>query len=136
MDRTTETATAPDSDAASGATSGRFSDEYERHALPGLHIDFDHGPDIELHGLALPNDTEDARLNVDSDHIAASVRQRMRYPVGWGTELAACLSSLIYFLGIVGLLKAFDEKAQPAWPYGITLNCALAILSTADRDLW
>lgn len=48
----------------------------------------------------------------------------------WRWESAACISSLVAFAATVGLLKAFDGKSQPDWPYGIMLNSAISILTT------
>jgi hypothetical protein len=53
----------------------------------------------------------------------------------WGWEIAACLCSLTGFCGMVGLIVAFDGKSQPAWPYGVTLNSAVSLLSTVTKSL-
>lgn len=51
----------------------------------------------------------------------------------WWWEFGACIGSAASFLAIVGLLCAFDGKAQPDWPYGATLNSAVSWLSTITK---
>lgn len=99
------------------------------------HINIDPSQDIELRPLASPTNVESTRLSKDEVSASASKRQWMQHSRDWGWELTACLLSLAGFFGIVGLLKGFDGKAQPDWPYGITLNSALAMLSTATKGL-
>lgn len=52
----------------------------------------------------------------------------------WAWEVSACLASFGILLAIFGLLKAYDKKAQPQWPYGITLNSALSWLTTTLKS--
>lgn len=51
----------------------------------------------------------------------------------WWWEFGACVGSVASFLAMVGLLCAFDGKAQPDWPYGATLNSAVSWLSTITK---
>jgi hypothetical protein len=48
----------------------------------------------------------------------------------WGWETGSCVCSLAVFFGMIGLLRAFDGKTQPDWPYGITINSAISSLVT------
>jgi hypothetical protein len=58
---------------------------------------------------------------------------RWLYVRGW--ELSACCGSLIAFISMVALLKPFEGKAQPSWPYGITLNSAVSWLNTIMKGM-
>ncbi|KAJ8113758.1 hypothetical protein OPT61_g4181 [Boeremia exigua] len=119
------------------AGSGRHS--HPDLAPPDFHVDFNHGPDIELRPLTTPDTRADSVSLADTKPVVSNTiedrGQWRRFLEDWGWETAACLLSLGGFLGIVGLLKAFDGKAQPSWPYGITLNSAIAVLSTVTKGL-
>ena len=56
-------------------------------------------------------------------------RQFTDWTSGWGWEAAACVFSLASFAATIALLSAFNGKARPDWPYGITLNSAMSLLS-------
>jgi hypothetical protein len=115
------------------------SPDFDQQTLHGFHIDFDHGPDIELRPLQTPDTTTVSTATADKVSGALdAIEHRGRWGrrlEEWGWETAACLLSIVGFLGTTGLLKAFDGKAQPSWPYGITLNSAVAVLSTITKDL-
>lgn len=51
----------------------------------------------------------------------------------WSWEIGACLASCIGYFAIIGLLAAYDGKAQPDWPYGINLNSAVSFLATVTK---
>ncbi|KZM24552.1 hypothetical protein ST47_g4323 [Ascochyta rabiei] len=101
--------------------------------MPEALTRFDPGPDIELRPLTSPKDTAKSSLRAETQPTATLYKRWMHYLREWGWEMAACLCSLIGYCGIVGLLIAFDGKTQPAWRYGITLNSAVALLSTITK---
>jgi hypothetical protein len=106
---------------------------YTTSASSETHIEFDPGPNIELRPLTLLDDTTNLSLRAET-HSSATLRERWMHCLKeWGWEIAACLCSLIGFCGMVGLLVAFDGKSQPAWPYGVTLNSAVSLLSTVTK---
>jgi hypothetical protein len=63
-------------------------------------------------------------------HSSGSQHQAQTKLGNWAWEAGSCICSLAIFLGMVGLLRAFDGKAQPDWPYGITLNSAVSFMVT------
>jgi hypothetical protein len=117
----------------SGFAAGMAPSSYTTSALPEAHTQLDSGPDIELRPLTSPKDTTKSSLRAETQPTATLYKRWMHYLREWGWEMAACLCSLIGFCGMVGLLIAFDGKSQPAWPYGITLNSAVALLSTVTK---
>ena len=52
----------------------------------------------------------------------------------WGTswtwEILSCLTSIVFFIAIIVVLWKYDGKPMPDWPYGITLNALVSVLST------
>ncbi|PVH94802.1 hypothetical protein DM02DRAFT_479660, partial [Periconia macrospinosa] len=53
----------------------------------------------------------------------------------WKWEIFACTTSVMTFIITLLFLHTFDGKAQPEWPYGITLNSVISWLSTAIKAL-
>lgn len=51
----------------------------------------------------------------------------------WIWELLGCFGSLFSFFAIVGVLKYYDGRAQPGWPYNITINSVLSWLTTVMK---
>jgi hypothetical protein len=78
------------------------------------------------------------RLPISSEVISDSAKRPrncalwMRW---WGWEIGACISSFAALLAICALLKAFDGKAQPHWPYGITINSAVSWLTATMKGM-
>jgi hypothetical protein len=104
-------------------------------ALSETYIGFNADPSIELRPLTSLNDTTKSSLRAER-HSSASLHERWIHCwKEWGWEMAACLCSLIGFCGMTGLLVAFDGKSQPAWPYGVTLNSAVSLISTVTKSL-
>jgi hypothetical protein len=108
---------------------------YTMSAFPETHIEFDPGPNIELRPLTSLNDTTKLSLHAKK-HSSTTLHERWMHCLKeWGWEIAAYLCSLSGFCGMTGLLVAFDGKSQPAWPYGVTLNSAISLLSTVTKSL-
>lgn len=53
----------------------------------------------------------------------------------WQAELLCCLCACLLLLGLCLTLRQFDQKPQPSWPGGLTLNTVVAVLSTVSRFL-
>jgi hypothetical protein len=109
----------------------------KRPSIPEvLDITFDHNraldlelrPDFESNADTDCTDKSSQALSV-SGH-PSGWRHKARLKLGnWGWETGSCACSMAALFGLIGLLRAFDGKAQPDWPYGITLNSAMSFLS-------
>lgn len=51
----------------------------------------------------------------------------------WIWELSGCFGGLFSFFAIVGVLKHYDRRAQPEWPYNVTINSVVSWLATAMK---
>lgn len=47
----------------------------------------------------------------------------------WVVEIACCVGMLAASASIIGFLLAYDGKSLPDWPYGITVNTVLSLLT-------
>lgn len=52
---------------------------------------------------------------------------------GWNFEILNCLIAVGFLVAIIVVLYNFDGKPVPDWPYGITLNALVSVLSTAMK---
>ncbi|KAF7714310.1 Uncharacterized protein PECH_000438 [Penicillium ucsense] len=53
--------------------------------------------------------------------------------VVWILEILACLVSIALLAAIIGFLSHYDGQSLPEWPYAITLNALVSVLSTAMK---
>ncbi|CAG7921681.1 unnamed protein product [Penicillium olsonii] len=51
----------------------------------------------------------------------------------WTLEFISCLMSVIFLAAIIVVLRMYDGKPMPDWPYGITLNALVSVLSTVMK---
>ncbi|KAJ5488741.1 hypothetical protein N7539_003631 [Penicillium diatomitis] len=51
----------------------------------------------------------------------------------WILEIVACLVSIALLAAIIGFLSHYDGQSLPEWPYAITLNALVSVLSTAMK---
>lgn len=51
----------------------------------------------------------------------------------WTFEILNCLIAVAFLIAIILVLYNFDGKPVPDWPYGITLNALVSVLSTAMK---
>ena len=56
-----------------------------------------------------------------------------RFRDWWLWELMGSILSILCMVAIVAILAAYDRKPLPEWPYSITLNSLLSILSTIAK---
>ncbi|KAJ5547982.1 hypothetical protein N7513_005216 [Penicillium frequentans] len=47
----------------------------------------------------------------------------------WTLEILSCLTSIVFFIAIIVVLWYYDGRSMPDWPYGITLNALVSVLS-------
>jgi hypothetical protein len=52
---------------------------------------------------------------------------------GWWKEICWSLVSIACVPALIGMLRRYDQQPLPAWPHGITLNTAVAFISTLCR---
>lgn len=53
----------------------------------------------------------------------------------WLMELCACGGSILAFLAIVLLLRFYDDRTQPDWPYNISINFVISLSTTLIKAL-
>ena len=53
-----------------------------------------------------------------------------KWSSNWTLELLSCVLSLGFLVAIIVVLVSYDGKPIPDWPYGITLNALVSVLST------
>ncbi|KAJ5702785.1 hypothetical protein N7488_010333 [Penicillium malachiteum] len=51
----------------------------------------------------------------------------------WTWEILSCLTSIMFFIALILVLWHYDGKPMPDWPYGITLNALVSVLSTVMK---
>lgn len=51
----------------------------------------------------------------------------------WTLEILSCLTSIVFFIAIIVVLWYYDGRPMPDWPYGITLNALVSVLSTVMK---
>jgi len=51
----------------------------------------------------------------------------------WLVELLSCLLSLLTCAAVIIVLTSFDGRPLPNWPYNVTLNSFLALLTTIAK---
>jgi Protein of unknown function (DUF3176). len=47
----------------------------------------------------------------------------------WILEILSCVLSMGFLVTIIVVLAIYDGKPMPDWPYGITLNALVSVLS-------
>jgi Protein of unknown function (DUF3176) len=58
---------------------------------------------------------------------------RASWGASWTLEILGCLTSIAFLVAIIAVLFYYDGKPMPQWPYGITLNALVSILSTVMK---
>lgn len=48
----------------------------------------------------------------------------------WIWEILSCVIAVASLAGIIVVLYMYDGKSMPDWPYGITLNAVISLLTT------
>lgn len=61
------------------------------------------------------------------------VQSQTRWGASWTLEILGCVTAIVAFVAIVVVLVYYDGRPMPQWPYGITLNALVAVLSTVMK---
>lgn len=51
----------------------------------------------------------------------------------WTFEILGCVTSIVFLVAIIVVLFNYDGRPMPDWPYGITLNALVSVLSTVMK---
>lgn len=51
----------------------------------------------------------------------------------WTFEILGCVISIAFLVAIIVVLFKYDGQPMPDWPYGITLNALVSVLSTVMK---
>lgn len=51
----------------------------------------------------------------------------------WALEVVSSVVAVAALVAIIAVLYAYDGKPMPDWPYGITLNALVSLLSTVMK---
>lgn len=131
---------------------GFASDQLQNPCSTFSHLGHVIDDDFRLEPFNVPVKTELAKSNAQEfgkswkpsefvlrrrSHLVKCPRTRTCFNgmKNWTWELAAFCGSLFTFVALVGLLKKYDGRAQPHWPYNITINALVSWLATAIRAL-
>lgn len=58
---------------------------------------------------------------------------RLFWGESWTLEILGCLASIAFLVAIIAVLFYYDGRPMPEWPYGITLNALVSVLSTVMK---
>ncbi|RGP71229.1 hypothetical protein FLONG3_7179 [Fusarium longipes] len=88
-------------------------------------------------------------VELDSLTESSKTNKYVRYGTlskdGWGLEMLSSLTTVILFTGMVVIFCTMSNKAYSKWPFSISINAAISILSTgctaammhnSSRDLY
>lgn len=69
-------------------------------------------------------------LSLNSTEFAKSKSSTSKRCGNWAMEIFSIVIAFGAVASIIGLLARYDGKALPSWPYDITLNALIAVLTT------
>jgi hypothetical protein len=101
------------------AKMSQFKNEY-----PLTYVRLD-DPPVTQTGKARPLSTAEQKAVLQS--------QSFFWGSSWTLEILSCLTSVVFLVAIIVVLYEYDGKPMPDWPYGITLNALVSVLSTAMK---
>lgn len=99
-----------------------YKDEY-----PLTYVRLDDDLDSPQH------QTGKSRPLSSAEQQAVLQSQSIFWGSSWTLEIIACLMSVIFLAAIIVVLYMYDGKSMPDWPYGITLNALVSVLSTVMK---
>lgn len=81
--------------------------------------------------IRLNGQQDTARCPLSPPDQTVSQPQKLKvWSSKWVLETLSCVLSVGFLVAIVVVLANYDGKALPNWPYGITLNALVSVLST------
>ncbi|KAL4744356.1 hypothetical protein BDW72DRAFT_94738 [Aspergillus terricola var. indicus] len=82
-----------------------------------------------------PEVSEQARQRPLSSAQQAFLQSQTRkfWGASWTLEILGCLTSIVFLVAIIAVLLHYDGRPMPQWPYGITLNALVSVLSTVMK---
>ncbi|KAL4889137.1 hypothetical protein BDV59DRAFT_210536 [Aspergillus ambiguus] len=80
----------------------------------------------------IPEASGEARQRPLSPAGRAFLQSQTRgfWGANWTLEILGALTSIAFLIAIIAVLFYYDGRPMPQWPYGITLNALVSILST------
>ncbi|KAL1984561.1 hypothetical protein VTN96DRAFT_9061 [Rasamsonia emersonii] len=76
----------------------------------------------------LLDDRRPRRLQKKPPYQETPKRSSQSWSRAWLLEILSCITSIVCLVGVVILLKQYDQQPVPALPLGITLNTLLGLL--------
>ncbi|OOQ85978.1 hypothetical protein PEBR_23361 [Penicillium brasilianum] len=68
-----------------------------------------------------------------AEQVFLQSQTRAFWGASWTFEILGCLISIGFLVAIIVVLFYYDGKSMPDWPYGITLNALVSVLSTVMK---
>jgi hypothetical protein len=68
-----------------------------------------------------------------AEQVFLQSQTRAFWGASWTFEILGCLMSIVFLLAIIVVLFHYDGRPMPEWPYGITLNALVSVLSTVMK---
>ncbi|KAL4946708.1 hypothetical protein BDV06DRAFT_231788 [Aspergillus oleicola] len=85
--------------------------------------------------LDTPEAPEQARQRPlsSAEQVFLHSQSQKFWGASWTLEILGCLTSIVFFVAIIAVLFYYDGRPMPQWPYGITLNALVSVLSTVMK---
>ncbi|KAL5359479.1 hypothetical protein BJX96DRAFT_164468 [Aspergillus floccosus] len=68
-----------------------------------------------------------------AEQVLLQSQTRDFWGISWTLEILGCLTSIVFLVAIIAVLFYYDGRPMPQWPYGITLNALVSVLSTVMK---
>lgn len=77
---------------------------------------------------------DDTKINIAETHSFGKIQKyAIWFQQHWVWELFACSMSILSLMAITIILARYDRKPTPEWPRSITINSALALMTTTMK---
>lgn len=68
-----------------------------------------------------------------AEQVFLQSQTRPFWGANWTLEILGCFTSILFLVAIIVVLFKYDGRPMPDWPYGITLNALISVLSTVMK---